>query len=368
MPPEPGDGRPDPERLLRRVMAQEREAARERLKIFLGYSSGVGKTVRMLDEARRRRERGQDVVIGAVQANLGPDAEAALANLEVIPPRMAGGRPAMDVEAILRRQPGVCVIDGLAYDNPPGSRHARRWQDVEELVRNGITVITSLNLQHIEEEREKVERITGKRVVETVPKRFLSLADEIVVVDVPSGMLLERSGETGGDPERARQLSELREMTLLLVAGAVDRQLDDQLQAEGADTGWSAHERILVCLTPRANASRMLASGRRNADRFRGDLLAAYVEQEPGQLQGRDHEAIEHALGEARTLGAEVHVLEGDDPMSAILSFARAHRITQIFVGHSLRERWWWPLVGGPLDRLIRGAEDIDVRIFPHQP
>jgi two-component system sensor histidine kinase KdpD len=357
------DPRPDPELLLRQVMAQERQAASERLKIFLGYASGVGKTTRMLDEARRRQERGQDVVIAAVHPQLSPDALALLSRLEVIPTRSVSGVEVLDVDAILARKPGVCFIDGLAYDNPPGSRHATRWQDVEELVATGITVITSLNIYHIEELREQAEQITGKRVTQTVPKSFVLQADEIVVVDAPSEMLLARTGEHG-DPERARRLGQLREMTLLLTAEVVDRQLADALHAQGADPVWSAHERILVCITPRANASRMLASGKRNADQFRGDLLVAYVEQ-PG-LGTEAQTQLEAALHEARSLNASVHVLEGDEPIDTILRFARANRITQIFVGHSLQEGFWKRWIGGPLDRLIRGAEGMDVRVFPH--
>jgi two-component system sensor histidine kinase KdpD len=357
------DPRPDPELLLQQVMAQERQAASERLKIFLGYASGVGKTTTMLDEARRRHERGQDVVIAAVHPQLGPDALALLRRMEVIPTRCVAGVEVLDVNAILARKPGVCFIDGLAYNNPPGSRHATRWQDVEELVAAGITVITSLNIQHIEELREHTERITGKHVTQTVPKSFVVQADEIVVVDVPSDMLLARTGEHG-DPDRARRLGELREMTLLLAAEVVDRQLADALHAQGSDPAWSAHERILVCITPRANASRMLASGKRNAERFRGDLLVAYVEQ-PG-LGADAQTQLEAALHEARSLNASVHVLEGDEPIDTILRFARANRITQIFVGHSLDEGFWKRWMGGPLDRLIRGAEGMDVRVFPH--
>jgi two-component system sensor histidine kinase KdpD len=357
------DLRPDPELLLRQVMAEERATARERLKIFLGYASGVGKTMRMLDEARRRQERGEDVVIAAVQPKLGTEAAALLSHFEVIPLRTMAGGEVLDVDAILARSPGVCFIDGLAYDNPPGSRHPARWQDVEELVKRGITLVTSLNIQHIEEERERAERITGKRVLQTVPKCFVMQADEIVVVDVPSDMLLERTGEHA-DPDRARRLGELREMTLLLAAEVVDRQLEDALHAQGADPVWSAHERILVCLTPRANAGRMLASGKRNADRFRGDLLVAYVEQPGLGLEAQTR--LQEKLREAKELGASVEVLAGEDAIDTILQFARANRITQIFVGHSLRETLWKRWMGGPLDRLIRGAEGMDVRIFPH--
>lgn len=363
MPPD-RDHRPDPERLLRQVMAQEHQAARERLKIFLGYASGVGKSVRMFDEARRRRERGQDVVVAAVQPKRSPEVEAALACLEVIPLAEVNGVRVLDLDAVLKRAPGVCIVDGVAYDNPPGSRHPKRWQDVEELVNRGITVITSLNLQHIEELGDEVERITGKRARQTVPKRFLTLADEIVVVDVPSEMLLARAAEGSTDPGEARRLSQLREMTLLLTAEVVDRQLEDYLHSHGGEEAWSTHERILVCLTPRANIGRMMESARLSAARFHGDLLVAYVEQP--SLGAADREVITRALNNARAIGAEVHRLEGDDPIDTILRFAHAQRITQIFVGHSLRRKWQHRLTGGPLDRLIRDAESMDVRVFPH--
>jgi two-component system sensor histidine kinase KdpD len=356
--------RPHPDELLRQVMAQERQASPERLKIFLGYASGVGKTMRMLDEARRRKERGQDVVIGAIQRKRSPDTESLLARIEVIPPKVSAGGEQLDLDAIMARRPGVCFVDGAAYDNPRGNRHAARWQDIEELVRAGITVVTSLNIQHIDELREKAERITGKHVTQTVPKRFVAQADEIVVVDVPSDLLLARTGAAPADPESARRLAELREMTLLLAAEVVDRQLDDALEAQGTDPLWSAHERVMVCVTPRANAARMLASGKRTAERFRGDLFVAYVKQ-PG-LSAEQRRTLDATLGEAHAMGAAVHVLEGEDPIRGILEFAHAYRITQIFVGHSLREDWWRRVVGGPLDRLIRGAEGMDVRVFPH--
>lgn len=340
------------------------ETGRERLKVFLGYASGVGKSLRMLNEARRRRERGQDVVVGAVQPKRPPEIEAILGALEVIPPRIVDGVETIDVGAILRRKPQVCIVDGLAYDNPPGSQRPTRWQDVEELLRAGIVVITSVNLQHIEEEREKVERITGKHVTATVPRRFLSNADEIVVVDVPPELLLARTGEGLPDPERARRFSELREIALLLTADIVDRQLEDYLVARGIDQSWGTQERILVCITPRANAARMIASGKRSAERFHADLFVAYVEQP--DLKPRDQAALEQGLALAREAGAQIEILHDEDPIQALVRFAHERRVTQIFVGHSMRRDRWQELFGGPLDRLIREAEGMDVHMFPH--
>ena len=163
-----------------------KQAGPGRLKVFLGYASGVGKSFRMFDEGRRRKERGQDVVVGATQTKLAPEIEPLLNGLEMIPTQSLRGMPAMDVEAILLRHPQICLVDGLAYDNPPGSRNAHRWQDVEELLRAGITVVGSVNLQYIEDQRDAVELLTGKRVTQTIPREFLNTADEIVIVDAPS--------------------------------------------------------------------------------------------------------------------------------------------------------------------------------------
>ena len=362
------DRRPDPELLLKQLDAQGEQLQHERLKVFLGYASGVGKSFRMLDEGRRRRARGQDVVIGAIQSNLTPDLERLVETLEVIPLKKVGDGEAMDVEAILRRRPQVCLVDGVAYDNPPGSKNPKRWQDVEELLAAGIIVITALNLQHIEERGEDVERITGKRVKETVPERFLYAADEIVIVDVPPELLLERAGQPAtadaSPADAPRRLSELREIALLLAAEVVDKQLEGYLLAHGIEQLWGTQERILVCLTPVSNAQAMIASGRRNVDRFHGELFTVYVRHD--RLSEKDEAILEDRLASARLLGAETAALDGDDPVETLMDFARNHRITQIFLGHPSREHWWDRLLGGPLDRLIRAAEGIDVRVFPH--
>ena len=187
-----------PEELLREVQAEEAAATRKgHLKIFLGYASGVGKTLRMLHEARRRRERGQDVVIGAVQPQAPPEAQELLDHLEVIPLKVVGRRTAIDVDALIRRRPAICIIDGLAYDNPPGVRNAARWQDVQDLVNAGLKVIGSINIQYIEELRDEVEAITGKHVTQTVPISFIKSADEIEIVDAPAEEPLDRSNRTG---------------------------------------------------------------------------------------------------------------------------------------------------------------------------
>lgn len=355
-----------PEELLKQAQAEEDYARRGKLKVFLGYASGVGKSYRMLDEGRRRAERGQDVVVGAIQPKTSPEIEALLTKLEVIPQQYVDGVPVMNLPAILARHPGVCLVDGLAYDNPPGARNPHRWEDVEELLAAGISVITSVNIQYIDELRERVEKITHKNVKQTIPLSFLHSAEEIVVVDVPPEMCITRAGDGQGEPasSEAQKLSELREIALLLAADVVDRQLESYLHRNGITQTFGAQERILVCITPRANATAMIESGQRNAERFHGDLTVAYVGQP--ELSAEDQAALERNLAIARAANAHIEILDGEDPIDTILKFAHERGITQIFVGHSTQEQWWQRFTGTPLDRLIRGAEDIDVRVFPH--
>jgi two-component system, OmpR family, sensor histidine kinase KdpD len=343
----------DPDAILRQVEAAERAEHRGQLKIFLGYASGVGKSFKLLDEGRRRRDRGEDVVIAATQSESNPEIARIIAAMEVIPTQSIEGVPVIDVPAVLKRHPQVCLVDGLAYDNPPGSPRPKRYEDVETLLDADISVITTINLEYIEEQKDFVRSVTGKTKSESVPQAFLDLADEVVVVDAPPGA-------TGME---AHQLSQLRQRTLLLTADTVERQLENYLKLHGIQSTWGTQERILVCMTPRANAAKMLASGRRNADRFHGELFAIYVMQP--NLTAEDQMALDRNVMLARAQEAQVETLTGKDPISTILEYARSHNITQIFVGHNLRRGWRDRLGGTPLDRLIRDAEGIDVRVFP---
>jgi len=344
----------DPDALLRQAEAAERAERRGQLKIFLGYASGVGKSFRLLDESRRRKERGEDVVVAAMQPHSTPDVADVVRGLESISTLTVGGAPVIDVPAVLTRHPSVAVVDGLAYDNPPASRHRHRYEDVEELLEHGISVMTSINLEYIAEQQEFVRGVLGTERRETVPQDFIDSADEVVVVDAPAGAD-ERLG--------ARPLSLLRQRALLLTADVVDRQLESYLRLHGIRSSWGTQERILVCMTPRANAARMLASGRRNADRFHGELYAIYVTQQ--NITDEDRMALERNVTLARAQQAQVETLEGRDPIRTILDYARSRGVTQIFVGHHLRRSWRSRLGGTPLDRLIRDAEGIDVRVFP---
>jgi two-component system sensor histidine kinase KdpD len=293
--------------------------------------------------------------------------QQAVAQLELIPFRGSGAETMMDVQAILRRNPKVCLVDGLAYDNPPGSAHSKRWQDVEELLGAGISVITSVNLQHIEEKRDQVEAITGKHVSQTVPLSFLNTADEIVVVDAPPDACMRAALD--GQPSAMthltqQQLSELREIALLLAADVVDEQLERYLGRHGLAQVWGLQERILVWLSHRADADRMIASGVRNRDRFHGELIVAYVNRPEWSPEQRAK--VMAGLHLAEENGAEVVELDGEDAVDTVLRLARQRGITQIYVGQRGRESWWERIFGTDVDRLIRGAEGFDLRVFPH--
>jgi len=354
-----GEKKPTPEQLLQQLETDEEYQVTARLKIFLGYASGVGKSFRMLDEGRRRHERGQDVVVGAIQTGLTPELAHTVSTLEIIPLKQVDGVSVMDLPLILQRAPKVCLVDGLAYDNPPGAAHAKRWQDVAQLLKAGISVITSVNLQHIEEKRERVQAITGKSVSETVPLSFLQTADEIVVVDAPAQACRGTAAKL-----TQHQLSELREIALLLAADVVDKQLERYMARHGIEQLWGTQERIAVWLSPGADANRMVESGARNRDRFHGELITVHLnrpEWSPDQRQ-----ALENGIALARAKEAEIIELDGEDAVDTILTFARQRGITQIYVGQRSRDSWWERCFGSDLDRLIRAAEGIDVRVFPH--
>jgi len=326
------------------------EPTRGRLKVFLGYASGVGKSFRMFDEGRRRRDRGQDVVAGALQSEVPGEVKPLLDSLEIVPTIDVDGVPVMDVPAILRRHPQVCLVDGLAYDNPKPSRNAHRWQDVDELLSAGISIVGSVNLQYIDDQREAAEKITGKRVKQTIPRAFLNTADEIVIVDSPC--------ETA-----STQLVELREMALLLSADVIDSGLQRYLQSHGIESAWGTNERLLIYLTPQISAGPMIASARWSADRFHCDVLAVYVKQ-PG-LSDEDQRSLDKMLAEARAAGARVDILEAEEPVDTVVQYARSHGVTQILVARRASANWWSRLFGSPVNRLVRAARGMDVRVIP---
>jgi two-component system sensor histidine kinase KdpD len=355
--------RKTPEEILREV---ESGIARGYLKIFLGYASGVGKSFRMLDEARRRQARGQDVVLGATQPKLPAEAELLLRKLEVVPIKEVGQGTVIDVDALIRRRPDVCSIDGLAYDNPPGARNKTRWEDVRELVQAGIKVVASINIQYIRELQKQVEAITGKHVTQTVPIFFIRSADEIEIVDAPPLEALERTpDEQSGIAKRQRQLLKLREMALVLTADVVDYQLTNYLECHGIRQQFGAQERILVCFTADSNAEEMIATAQLIALRFYAELVVVNVDQP--EISSVDRAALDEKLSLARAAGIRVEILQGRDPIATVMAFARTRGMTQVFIGHSRRSPFWSRLLGTSVDRLVQLSRGMDVRIFPNK-
>lgn len=359
--------RPTPEQLLAQLEQEERRQRRGRLKVFLGYAGGVGKSFQMLDEGRRRRQRGEDVVVCGLQPEYPPDVHEILQKLEIIPMAKVCDSEVIDVPAVIRRHPQVALIDGLAYDNAPGCPNAHRWQDVEQLLDAGISVVATVNLQYLEKLQDEVERITGKRAASSIPRGFLDRsADEIVVVDAPPTESLwdgSNPGDRAAVLAEKHKLSRLRELALLVAASVVDRQLESYLRSHGMEEPWGVQERILVCIAPRSNAADMLESGRRNADRFQGEFYVVYVQEHA--LSARDRLTLQHNLAYAGELGAQIEVLTGFDTAETILRFARQKGVTQIFVGHSTHRGIWTRIWRNMVDRLIRAAEGIDVIVYP---
>jgi two-component system sensor histidine kinase KdpD len=357
-----------PDELLAEIELEERRTQRGKLKVFLGYASGVGKSFQMLDEGRRRHERGEDVVVCALQPNYPPDVQVIVDQLEVIPTIVSSCGEAIDVRQVINRHPGVVLIDGLAYDNPPECRNPYRWQDVEQLLNTGISVLTTVNIQYLENLRDEVERITGKRspYAYVIPHEFLNnSADEITVVDAPS----EESILGGIEDSSVRlaekhKLSRLRELALLVAASVVDRQLESYLRSQGTEQTWGVQERILVCVTGESDATEMLESARRNADRFQGEFYVLHFKDKP--LAKNQQDCLEKNIHHACELGATVHSLTESDAVTAILEFATQRGITQIFVGRSPMQPDFWTRMRGSLAvRLIRAAEGIDVVVYP---
>jgi two-component system sensor histidine kinase KdpD len=357
-----------PDELLSEIELEERRKQRGKLKVFLGYASGVGKSFQMLDEGRRRHERGEDVVACALQRNYPAEVEAIVEQLETVPTIDGDGREAIDLTRVIGRRPEVALIDGLAYDNPPICKNAHRWQDVEELLSAGISVLTSINVQYLENLQDEVERITGKRARYIIPREFLNnSADEITVVDAPS----EESVLGGIDDSSARlaekhKLSRLRELALLAAASVVDRQLESYLRSQGTEQTWGVQERILVCVTGDSDTTEMLESGRRNADRFQGEFFVIHFPALAPPKEKRDR--LDKNLQQALDLGAEIHALSNSDVVSGVLDFALQKGITQIFVDRSSAQPDFWTRMRGSLAvRLIRAAEGIDVVVYPQR-
>lgn len=372
--------RPDPDALLAAIRADEAKAARGRLKVFFGFSPGVGKTYAMLESARRLAAAGTDVVVGIVETHGRAETAALVEGLEVLPrlaiPHRGHTLHEFDLAGAIRRRPQVLILDEMAHSNAPGSLHPKRWQDIDDLVAAGIDVHTALNVQHVESLVDLVEQATGVHVRETVPDEALDRADEIELVDLPPDELLARlkSGKIYLPDVAARaterffrksNLLELRELALLRMTQRVDRDVESARRADGHDRGPAITERILVAVGPGPNADRVLRKAHRIASGLRCEWIAATVDQ-PGEapLPPRAVSDLERHLRLAESLGARVSRLSGGGVAEALLQEAERLGVTRILVGkpqRSLPSTWWRENV---VDRLVRQSRDIDVLVI----
>jgi two-component system, OmpR family, sensor histidine kinase KdpD len=374
------DERPSPEALLEKSKKEERRAGR--LKIFLGAAPGVGKTYEMLQEARARMKDGADVVAGLVETHGREETQALLQGFEVIPRRQLEYKRSqleeMDLDALLVRRPHLALVDELAHTNAAGSRHPKRYLDVEELLSNGIDVYTTLNIQHIESLNDVVAQITRVRVRETVPDSILDRADAIELVDITPDDLIKRLKEgkvyVPKQAERALQhffspanLTALRELALRRTAERVDEQLLTEMQAGAISGPWAAGERLLVCISEDPRAAGLVRYTKRLADRLHAQWSALYVETRRSlQLSEEERDRVADTLRLAQALGGEpVTIPAGDRRIGDdLLGFARANNITQIVVGKSTRS-WWFELVHGSVVRdLVRDCGNISVHVI----
>jgi len=371
--------RPDPDALLARVKEEERRAGRGRLKIFFGASPGVGKTYAMLEEARARRRDGADVAVGVVETHGRAETAALVEGLEVLPRRALEYRGVtlreFDLDGALARRPSLILVDELAHTNAPGSRHARRFQDVEELLSAGIDVYTTLNVQHLESLNDVVAQITGIHVRETVPDSILEQADELEVADLSAEDLLKRleEGKVYVPEEAVRAIDRffrkgnliaLRELALRRAAERVDAQMRGYMREHGIRETWPAGERVLVCIGPNPAGARLVRAGKRMATSLKCDWTVLYVEAPGQRISTSDREALVQNLQLAEELGAQTATLSGLNAAEEMLAYARAHNVTKIVVGKPTHGRWRDKLFGSTLDQLVRGSGELDVYVI----
>jgi two-component system sensor histidine kinase KdpD len=359
---------------------------RGRLQVFLGYAAGVGKTYRMLEEAQELKRAGKDIVIGYFEPHGRKDTIARTEGLEAIPNKVVDYRGVrlreMDTAAILKRRPSICIVDELPHTNVPGLGHAKRWEDVQQLLDAGIDVMTTMNIQHLESLNDQIFHVTGIRVRETVPDWLVKSAAEVVMVDATTEALLNRLKRgVIYPPEKAQRALEnfFKESTLASLRELALRQTAHELEVrEIAETAepvkhltpvqfveTRVHDRILIYVTANPSTALLIRRGRRMADYLNADCFAVCVVPRPGDrdISAQDREAIEKHLNFARTLHIDARTLEGKDPAASLIDFARRNQITQILLNRP-NYQWWDRLLGTDLIlRVVRSARDVRVII-----
>ncbi len=376
------DARPNPDDLLARVQKDEERTRRGRLKIFFGYAAGVGKTFAMLEAARKVKAAGEEVVVGYVEPHGRQETERLLDGLEAIPQKMVPYRGVLlrefDLDAALARKPRLLLVDELAHSNAEGCRHAKRWQDVEELLQSGIDVYTTLNVQHLESLNDVIAQITGVVVRETLPDTVLERADELELIDLTPQELEERlgAGKIYLVPQAQRALGHffqkgklvaLRELSMRQAANRVRRDVEEARRTQASPSPWATSERLLVCISPSPTTPRLIRTTKRMADAMGADWLAVSVHgSRPLSPESQDRIAQHFHLAEQ--LGAETHTLAGEKVADTILDYARSRNVTKIIVGKTAQPSWRRLLFGTVADTLLDHSGDIDVYVVRGEP
>ena len=373
--------RPDPDRLLAQLQEDEARSRRGRLKVFVGANAGVGKTYAMLSSARAALLEGSDVVIGVIETHGRKETAALLEGFEILPASaiVATGRAfeEFDLDGALKRRPALLLVDELAHNNAPGSRHAKRWQDVEELLQAGIDVHTTLNIQHIESLNDVIGSITGVKVWETVPDHMFDQADEVTLVDIPPDELLKRL-EDGKVylPEQAQRAAKnffrkgnliaLRELALRRTADHVDAEVKDYRDQKSIERVWATRDALLACVSPREGGERVVRATARLADSLDAPWHAVYVETPKLQrLPEAERTRILNVLKLAQDLGARTATLAGENIGETLVGYAREHNLNKVVIGREATgEREWkmrWPWRVTLADRVLQSAPELDV-------
>jgi two-component system, OmpR family, sensor histidine kinase KdpD len=372
--------RPSPEALLEQARREERRIGK--LRIFVGAAPGVGKTYEMLQQAHRLKKDGYDVVVGVVETHGRRETEALLEGLEVIPRKKIEYKgqllEEMDLDAVIARRPQIVLVDELAHTNADGSRHPKRYLDVEELMSYGIDVYTTVNIQHIESLNDVVAQITHVRVRETVPDAVFDRADAVEIIDLTPDDLIQRLKEgkvyVPKQAERALEhffspanLTALRELALRRTAERVDEQLLSEMQAHAIQGPWPAGERIAVCISDDRRCAGLVRYAKRLADRLHGPFMALYVEGRRSlQLNEEERDRIADTLRLAEALGGEAVTLPSADRSIAddVIAYAHANNVTQIIIGKSTRSRWFEMIHGSVVRDLVRRSGNISVHVI----
>jgi two-component system sensor histidine kinase KdpD len=366
------------------ALAKACEQTRGRLKIIIGYAPGVGKTYAMLNEGNRRLKRGQDVVIGYVEPHQRIETDNQIGELEILPRKKVEYNGTvleeLDADAVIARKPYIALIDELAHTNVPGSKNKKRYEDEEEILKAGVNVITTLNIQHMESLNDVVRQITGITVRETIPDFIVENADEVVVVDITPDALqnrlkrgnvydLEKVPQALKNFFRKGNLNALREIALRQTAEEVDEDLAEYMKDHDIRENWQTVERVMVCISPSTSAKKLIRRGARIAKRYKCEWMVVSVNCThifAPKLTPRSKEMLEAHFKLAKQLGAEIYTLTGKSVSAELSKFAQERHVTQIIIGHATRTKLQTFLRGSTVSKLLKRSKNIEIHVIPN--